>query len=394
MWLGSFGSQTGTWMQQVVLGSYAYQLTGSSAFVGLLTFAQLGPLLLLAAVGGVVADLVDRRKLMITLQTVQLSFSLLLGWIVLTADQPSRLALFGVVLAIGVANAVNAPAWSAVLPSLVGRRDLPGAISLNSTMINGSRVIGPAIAGVLYPLIGAGWIFVINGATYLFVIGALLAVRFPKVLASTETGWKRLTEGFSVARRVRVVGRVLVILPLFSFFCLPFIGLFAPVVELELGLNSKSLTYGLLYAAFGLGAALGALSIGTVFAGRDTKTLVRAGLAAFAVALGVFGVLDSAAIAFPVVFLLGAVYFGTTTAMLTVVQANIDDNVRGRVMALWFMGFGGTVPLGGLAFGPLLDATSGTVVLGIGAIVAGLLAWWADLGKLEPRPAGPAGAGT
>jgi MFS family permease len=382
MWLGSFGSNVGTWMQQVVLGSYAYQLTKSSAFVGLLTFAQLGPLLLLSLVGGVVADMVDRRRLMISLQTGQMLLSVGLGLLVMRTDTPSQTALLGFVLAIGVCNALSAPAWSSVLPSLVGREDLPGAISLNSTMINGSRVIGPAVAGVLYPIIGAGWIFLINAVTYLFVIGALLVVRFPAIAKSAERGWDRLMAGFRVARDVKVVGRILTVLPLFSFFCLPFIGLFAAVAELDLGLNSKTLTYGLLYATFGCGAALGALSIGTVFAGVDKKRLVRLGLLAFAVALGVFGLLRQPAAAFPVVFVLGAVYFGTTTSMMTVLQATLDDAVRGRVMALWFMGFGGTVPLGAMVFGPLLDATSGTVVLGLGAVVALFLAWWSDLARL------------
>lgn len=387
MWFGSFGSNIGSWMQQVVLGSYAYRLTGSGAFVGLLVFAQLGPLLVLSIPGGVLADVVDRRRLLMLLQVVQAVFSLLLALVVASSDDPSRLLLFGCVLGIGIANALNAPAWSTVLPALVGKEDLPGAVSLNSTMINGTRVVGPAIAGVLYPVLGASWIFVINAATYLFVIVALLVVRFPAIPKATERGWRRLSAGFRVARSDRVVGRILVVLPLFSFFCLPFVGLFAAVAEIDLGLNSKSLAYGLLYACFGLGAALGSLAIGTVLANSDRGQVVRLGLVGFSGALLAFGLLRHPVPAYPVVFVLGAVYFGTTTAMLTILQTRLDDKVRGRVMSLWFMGFGGTVPLGGLVFGPLLDATSGTVVLGIGAGCALLLAIFTDLSRLdEPAP--------
>ena len=385
MWTGSFASNIGTWMQTLVLGAFAYNLTGSSTFVGLLTFAQLGPLLALSLFGGLIADKLDRRKLLICLQLEQALFSLVLAAVVSWVAVPSQLALFGCVLAIGIGNALNMPVWSAVLPSLVGRQDLPGAISLNSTQVNLSRVIGPAIAGVLFPIFGPGWIFVINAATYLFIVGALLAVRLPAVVVTAGSGWSNFVGGFRTARDNPLIGRILLILPIFSFFCLPFIGLFPAVAVEGLGLDTESLSYGLLYASFGVGAALGALSTGTVFAAYDKKRLTRIGFVGFAAAIGLFGLLRTPQLAYPVVFVLGAFYFGTTTSLMTVLQENLDDNVRGRVMALWFMGFGGTVPLGGLVFGPILDATNTTVVLGVAAIVALGLAWWADLGAMARR---------
>jgi MFS family permease len=392
MWIGSFASNIGTWMQTVVLGSYAFRLTGSASAVAVLTFAQLGPLLVLSIVGGYLADAVNRKRLLIGLQAAQGLLSLVLAGVVATVAEPHVATLFVIVLLIGVANALNAPAWSAVLPHLVGRRDLPGAISLNSTMVNGTRVIGPAVAGVLYPVLGAAPIFVINAVTYLALIGALLVIRFPEIPTTAETGLARLTGGFRAAKAEPVVGRILVVLPIFSFFCLPFIGLFPAIVESDMGLDSKTLTYGLLYASFGLGAMLGSLSIGTVFVGVDKRVLVRVGFAGFAVMLFLFGLVQTPALAFPVVFVLGAFYFGSTTSMLTVVQTVVGDDVRGRVMALWFMGFGGTVPFGGLAFGPVLDATSGTVVLTVGAVVAAILAATTDLRALagSRRPAGAA----
>lgn len=392
MWIGSFASNIGTWMQTVVLGSYAFRLTGSASVVAVLTFAQLGPLLVLSIVGGYLADAVDRKRLLVGLQASQGLLSLVLAGIVATVAEPHVATLFAVVLLIGIANALNAPAWSAVLPHLVGRRDLPGAISLNSTMINGTRVIGPALAGVLYPLLGAAPIFAINAVTYLALIGALLLIRFPDIPKTTETGLARLTGGFRAAKAQPVVGRILVVLPIFSFFCLPFIGLFPAIVESDMGLDSKTLTYGLLYASFGLGAMIGSLSIGTVFVGVDKRVLVRVGFAGFAVMLFLFGLVSTPALAFPVVFVLGAFYFGSTTSMLTVLQTAVGDAVRGRVMALWFMGFGGTVPFGGLAFGPVLDATSGTVVLTVGAVVAAVLAATTDLRALEGHGAVAAAA--
>ncbi len=393
MWLGSFASNIGTWMQTVVLGAYAYDLTGSATFVGLLTFANLGPMLLLSLVGGAVADAVDRRRLLIGLQSQQLVFSALLA--VLVMSDPSRVALFACVTAIGIGNALNAPAWTATLPSLVGREDLAGAISLNSTMVNGSRVIGPAIGSVIYAQSGASWVFAINAVTYLAVIGALLVVRFPPVQRTgrTESGWRRMVLGFEVARQHAVVGRILVVLPLFSFFCLPFIGLFAVVASQNLDIVPKSTTYGLVYATFGLGACLGALSVGTIAAGVDKMVLVRRGLFGFGVSLAAFALTPTVALVFPVVFVLGFVYFMTTTSMLTVLQLNLDDDVRGRVMALWLMGFGGTVSVAGLVFGPIMELTSARLVLLLGAAVAGLLAWWCDLLTLsKPVPTTTSGA--
>ena len=163
-------------------------------------------------------------------------------------------------------------------------------------------------------------------------------------------------------------GRILIALPIFSFFCLPFVSLFPAIAAERPRASTRSASPTACCTPCSASApALGALSIGTVLAGFDRMRLTRIGFVGFAVAIGVFGVLRQPALAYPVVFVLGAFYFGTTTSMLTVLQETVDDEVRGRVMALWFMGFGGTVPLGGLVFGPMLDATNGTVVLGIGA---------------------------
>jgi MFS family permease len=385
LWLGSFASNIGTWMQTLVLGAYAYELTRSSTFVGLLIFAQLGPQLLLGLFGGLLADLFDRRRLLILLQLEQAVFALVLAGVVGLMDQPPRIALLGAVFAIGIGAALNMPAWSALLPELVPREDLAGAISLNSAQINLCRVIGPAIGGALYPVIGPAWIFVFNAATYLFVVIALLSVRLAPVTRKVGRGLQHLLLGFRVARSDPVVGRILVTLPIFSFLCLPFIGLFPALAATDLGLETKSFAYGALYACFGIGAAIGALSTGTVLAAIDKAWLTRVFLVGFAAAAFVFGLLRAPAPAYVVVMVLGACYFGTTTSMMTVLQELLDDEVRGRVMALWFMAFGGTVPIGGLVFGPVLDATNGTVLLTVSAVVALLLAWWCDLPALVAR---------
>jgi predicted MFS family arabinose efflux permease len=158
-----------------------------------------------------------------------------------------------------------------------------------------------------------------------------------------------------------------------SVFALAFISLFPAIAERHLGLDTKTATYGWLYGTFGVGSLLGSMSLGTVFAGTDTSRLIRPFLAGFVASMTAFAVTTSVAVAFPVVFILGLCYFPTTTSLLTVVQLRIGHEIRGRIMSLWFMAFGGTVPLGGLIFGPLLDRHGGTPVLLIGAAAAAVL---------------------
>jgi predicted MFS family arabinose efflux permease len=324
------------------------------------------------------ADAVDRKKLLMILTVEQAGFSAVLAFVML-GHPPSKVALFVVTLLIGIGNALYAPVFSAVLPVLVPRRDMAGAISLNSVQMNASRVIGPVIGSFLYAGFGASWVFLLNALSYAAIIVALTRVKLPDPPATGTQGLHRLLEGVRVARADRVVGRCLVTIFVFSLLCLPFISQMPKIAGDNLGIDPKSTAYGLLYASFGLGAVIGALSIGTVFAGASKPRLTRVGLLAFAGFLVAFSLLRAAAPAYPVIFGLGLVYFAVITSLSTVLQQDLDDSVRGKVMALWIMGFGGTVPFGGLAGGWLMEHVSITSVLVGGAVVSVLLAWYADL---------------
>ncbi|MEA3019091.1 MAG: hypothetical protein QOI47_615, partial [Actinomycetota bacterium] len=345
VWLGVFASNIGTWMQNVTLGALAYQLTKSPTFVSLVTFAQLGPVLLLSIIGGALADTVDRKKITVTAQLAMGIGSAVLAFVVVGGN-PSHTAILLTVLAIGIANAINAPAWVALLPTLVPKEHMAGAISLNSTQVNASRVVGPAISGVLYPLVGAAGVFGINAVTYAFAIGGILLARTPPLPPrdpSTPTGWRRLASGVAIARRDPLARRMLVGMFLFSLFCLPFIGQMPTIASDNLGMNVKSIAYGLLYASFGLGAVTGAISIGTFLSGVPRRKVVLRGLLGFAASLTAFALVRAPGPAYPIVALLGFSYFATVTALNTILQVNLDDAVRGRVMSLWLMAFGGTV---------------------------------------------------
>lgn len=381
VFFGAFASNIGTWMQNVVLGAYAYDLTHSATFVGVIIFAQLGPTLVLPMVGGLLADKMDRKRFLIILSVEQLVFSLGVA-AVAASPHPSHALLVLMVLGVGCGSAMFGPAYSAVLPGLVGKPDLPGAISLNSAQMNASRVIGPIIGGLLYSLVGPAWLFVGNAATYFFVIGALLVVTLPRVqqVPTGASRWRQLTAGITVARHDRVVGRCLVTVFVFSLLALAFVGQMPVVAAHNLGINlSKSADYGILYACFGTGALLGAISIGTVFARTSKPLLVRVCLVGYSLSLVTFALQRSPVPADVAVAVTGAFYFAFITALNTALQARVHENVRGRVMALWMMGFGGTVGVGNLLIGPVVEAFGITDVLLFGAAVALGLAWYADV---------------
>jgi predicted MFS family arabinose efflux permease len=226
-------------------------------------------------------------------------------------------------------------------------------------------------------------VILVNAITYLFLITALIGVTVPDLRGDhPERGWRRLLTGVNIAKRRRVLSRSLVAMCTFSLFSLPYIGLFPSVARLNLGLSPTGSGYRWLYITWGLGAFAGALAVGTFLARLDKRRLVSYGFASFGVSLGVFALLADPAAAYPVAALLGFTYFMTATALITIVQQNMADTERGAVMPLWFMAFGGTVPLGNLLFGPVMDAIGARWVLLFGAGFAFFLAWWADLHRL------------
>ena len=382
IWFGSFASNIGTWIQNVVLPVYIYGRTGRASFVAVVIFAQLGPILLLSIPGGVIADRVDRKKFLISMQILQLLCSLLLAFF--AANDAAIWLIFAAQLGVGIGNALQIPGWSSMLTTLVPPKDLPGAISLNSTVINGARVIGPIIVAVLAQWnVTTAQFFSINAVTYLFVIFALISVKIPEFTRDTTAGWRRFTFAFKIARERIVVSRLVLTLASFSLLSLPYVGLFPAVAQLNFGIESQSSTYNWLYATWGLGACLGGLSVSTVFVEIDNRRLIRIGFASFSVSMMVFALSPNLDFAFVSVFFLGAAYFFTTTSMQTVLVSGLSPEIRARVMALWFMAFGGTIPIGNLVFGPLIDRYGSQWLLIMGSLWAAVLWWWCDIERLE-----------
>ena len=305
-------------------------------------------------------------------------FSALLAWLALS-DHPSEVGIVLLVLVIGIAGAFNAPAANATLPALGGGRDLSGAIALNSAQMNTSRVIGPLLAGLFIGVSHPSAIFLINAATYLFVIAALLLVDFDSRPAahSGESPLVRLRTGIRAARADPVISKVLVTVSVYSFCSLIFIYQMHPFAVRNLGGDDHTFT--VVFSSFGLGAALGALAVGTILANLSRPMLTRLGLGSFAVTLGALAFQTRTAPAMVAAFLTGFAYFIVITSLSTILQEEVEDEVRGRVMGLWMMGWAGVVPLGSLIGGPIIDGVGLKWVFLFGAVVAAALAWYADL---------------
>ncbi len=386
MWASSLTSSIGVWMQQVVLPAYIYSRTRSASTVAIFTFAQLGPLLLLSIPAGVMADKFDRRRWLVFAQLIQMTGSVCLG--IFASVDAAIPVLFAAQLVVGIGNSLNAPAFSAVLPSLVPPEDLGGSISLSSVSVNGSRVMGPIIAALLMNSgVTTAQIFFINSCTYLIVMSAVLRLNLPVAPKTSEKGLKSLTLGLRVARDRPVIGRVLLTMFSFSLLSLPFVGLFPAVADLAFGIEPRTPLYKWLYATWGLGAMFGALAVGTVLATEDKRTTARRGFLLFAVALTLFASAPNVPLAFMTGFLLGTTYFSTTTALMTVLQSRLELQVRARVLSLWFMAFGGTIPIGNIIFGPMMDSIGARPVLYLGAVWALFLSWWCNIHRIDARAA-------
>lgn len=382
IYIASFLSNAGRWMQNTSLGVLAWEITESPAYLGALIFANLGPLAVLSLIGGSLADTADRRKLLIGTQMWQMLWSFGLAALVID-DQIGRYALLGVVFIIGLGQGIYAPVFTSILPTLAGPRNLPAAIAMNSAQVNAARVIGPAIGGWLTSQVGFAEVFALNAASYLVVIAALWVTPMPTATSTARSLNDRIFGGFRVAFRAPQVGRPLAVMTVFTFLCLPFIGQLPALAEVNLGIDAQSTQYGYFYALFGAGALAGAISSSTLFIRVPRQTMLRVTFVGFGVALGWLAILERIEVAYVAIAVVGFFYFILPVVLSTSWQEHVDDTVRGRIAALWVLSFGGSVPIANIIAGPIVEATSLEAVMLFGAGAALILAAGA---RLRPGP--------
>jgi MFS family permease len=327
--------------------------------------------LLFTLYAGVVADRTDKRRLVVITQALQMlqAFALaaLVGTGRVTVESVMGLAAF-----LGIVNAFDIPTRQSFLVEMVGKEDLMNAIALNSSVFNATRVFGPAVAGVLIGSVGTVWCFVLNGVSYLAVIGGLLAMRLPRRAAQPAQGsaWTGFRESVAFIRAEPRVLALVVLTGLFSVFGFPFLVLM-PVVARDV-LHAGAAGYGALTAAVGLGALLGALSI-AVMSRRIPKgrTLVLGGTS-FGLVLALFATSRSFPLSLALVALAGCAMILNNALTNTLLQTLVPDALRGRVMGFYSFVFVGLAPLGALQAGALAEHFGAPWAVAVGGIVTAL----------------------
>lgn len=373
LFLGTSLSNTGRWLQTAALGVLGWKISESSAYLGLLIFAHLAPLGLLSLVGGSLADSRDRRKLLLIAQSWQMFWTLVLAAMLIDGDI-SQTALLLIVFVIGLGQGLYSPTITSVLPAIAGQRNLNAAVALNSMQINATRIVGPSIGGLMVSHLGFSEVFLTNALSYSFVLYAVWRAKIPNAESVTRDFRSRIFGGFTIAKRAPQVGRPLIVMCLFSFFCLPYIGQLPAIAELNLGIESQSSTYGWFYACFGVGALIGATLVGTVFLNVAVSRIAPISLIGFAATLAALAYADTAWQGFVAILVNGAFYFSMPTALAGAWQEHVDSDIRGRVAALWVLAFGGTIPVANIIAGWVIEATSLFTVMISGAVSALALA--------------------
>jgi len=378
-------SLIGTWMQSIAMPWLVYRLTGSVVLLGVVGFAGQILTFVMAPVAGVIADRVQRRRLVLLAQvlaTVQaLALAVLTLASVIEVWHIIVLALFG-----GLVRGFEIPTRQAFLVEMLeDRRDLPNAIAINSFLVNGARLVGPSLAGVMIALAGEGWCFLLNAASFLAVIAALAAMRIPRreIRPPTTDLLGGLKEGIRYAAASPAIRSVLLLLCLVSLMGVPYVVLM-PVFAKDI-LHGDSYTMGFMMAAVGVGAVAGALFLASQ---RSTERIGRT----IAVAAAVFGA-SLAALSFsrefwlslPILVCTGAGMMMQMASSNTLLQTITEEDKRGRIMSFYTMAFMGMGPFGSLLAGSLADwiGAPHTVLVGGVATLAGAALFARTLRRID-----------
>ncbi len=363
---GQMTSLFGTWMQSTAQGYLVFELTHSEVYLGYVGFASGIATWMFTLYGGVIADRIPRRRLLVITQTFSmlLAFTLsLLVFLRVVAPWHIILLAFG----LGVVNAFDAPARQSFVLEMVDRPVLTNAIALNSTMFNTATAIGPAIGGLTYAAFGPGWCFALNGASFIAVIGALLAMRLQPMEARASAGsaFADIREGI---RAVRVDKRILAIICLLgglSLFANAF-SVLLPAWAVQV-LNGDALTNGVLTSARGLGALLAALSIASLSHRLRKGRIMTIASVVFPFTLVLFSLTRSLPLSLLTIFGVGAANILVVNLANALVQGLVADGVRGRVMGIYMLSFFGFMPVGAIIAGAAATAIGAPRTIALGA---------------------------
>ena len=393
---GQLTSLVGTWMMTVAQSWLVLQLTGNPFDLGVVSAVQFTPVLILGLFGGVIADSLPKRRTLVATQGFASILSFVMFILVFThAIQVWHVMVVAFLL--GIRNAFDMPTRQAFAVEMVGREDISNAVALNSAMFNGARVIGPAVAGLVIGAFGVAPAFLIDAISYLAVIGALLAMH--EETLQTRPGIARpqtipavvenLREGLVYVGRTKIVLLATVVIGLVSTFGMNFTVVIPPLTTTVL--HSDATGYGFLMAATGVGSVISALTI--AFSGKTTPLIIGLGAMTLGTAELIMASSGSFGLALACMFLAGVGGIGMAATANTVIQLNVPDHLRGRVMSVYTTVFAGSTPIGGLVTGAVAASFGAAMALGLGGIASlatglGATVW------LRGRPLRPAPAAT
>lgn len=388
--VGQLVSLIGSWMQNTAQGWLVYELTGSKVLLGTVAAAGSLPMLLLCIWGGSVADRHPKRRIVFCTQTVMMLQALAFAALVGTGHiQPGHILVLAAVG--GAAMAFDMPARQAFMVEMTSREDLMNAVSLNSAIVNGARIIGPAIAGFLMVRVGMTMCFLLNGLSFIAVIAGLLMMRLPRFVPPAEptSMGRHMLEGWTYVashRRIRTLMLLFAVVGVFGWSYSVLLPAYATDV-----LRLEEAGYSSLLSANGLGALGGALTVAAYGSRWRPRAMILGGLWLFSAMLLLLAVVRWYPLVLACMALGGwgmLLYFSTTNTLL---QTSVPDAMRGRVMGIWALVFGGMMPVGGLESGFLAHTLGVPWTVAIGAIVcagAGLVTW-RSVREHAPSPATP-----
>ena len=380
---GQLISLIGTYIQAVAQAWLVYRLTGSATLLGLVAFSGQISLFILAPFTGVVVDNRSRRQILLATQVAAMLLSLALAVLTLTG-RVQIWHVFALAALLGVVNAFDFPARQAFVAELVAQDDLMSAITMNSSMINSARTIGPGVAGLLVAAIGEGWCFFANAVSYVAVIIGLFLIHVePRRRGRPHPFRSGLAESFNFIRRTGPVGGLLLLLGLISFMGMRF-EVLLPVFAHEV-LHGGPATFGLLMGASGVGAILGSLALASLGNVRWLADWVGYTAAGFGASLILLSLSHTFQLSGGLMMLIGFTMVAQLDASNTLVQRIVPDELRGRVMAIWTMMLTGLAPFGSLLLGALAQhfGTPKTLRAGGVACVMGAAAFGFSLPILE-----------
>jgi MFS family permease len=355
---GQVVSVSGTWMQNVAMYWFVLTLTHDPIAIGILSFCRFGPFTLFGLFSGVIADRFDNRRTVIVTQSVQMGLSAVLAIDAVTGHATAW-HVYAIAALSGTALVLDAPARQSLTFQMVGRDELPNAIALNSSLFNIARIAGPALGGVVIAVVGVGWCFAANAVSFLAVLTCLLLMRpsefFPLNLRERPTFWRGTREGLAYARNSRSVLVILGMMVVFASLCFNF-NILLPVLAKQT-LDAGPRTFGVLSAAFGAGALVGALSAAALARARWRTMLI--GAMGFALCELAIAPVRSVQLDVVLLFACGIFFTSYTANANARLQLDTPDHLRGRVLALYYYAWNGLAPLGGLVVG-WLSATGGT----------------------------------